>query len=127
MRNRRFYFIYTLLLLLLLCACGNGKKAADGNMMSEMEQLKYDNTLKKLESIYAKAGETEQNAASSVYEEIRRLNYDFNGERMGENALQKCQTLKERIDALKRHPETVFQHSGSETVVSSGASSDPQD
>ena len=127
MRNRRFYFIYTLLLLLLLCACGNGKKAADGNMMSEMEQLKYDNTLKKLESIYAKAGETEQNAASSVYEEIRRLNYDFNGERMGENALQKCQTLKERIDALKRHPETVFQHSGSETVVSSGASSESQE
>lgn len=126
MRNRRFYFIHTILISLLLCACGSGKKVADGDMMPEMEQLKYDNTLKKLESIYAEAGETDQNAASPVYEQIRRLNYDFNGERMGENALQKCRALKERVDVLKRHPETVFQHSDSEMAVSSGASPESQ-
>lgn len=83
MRNGRLYLIYILLLSLLLCACGNTKKAADGDMMPEMEQLKYENTLKKLESIYAKAGKTAKKAASPVYEEIRRLNYDFNSERMG--------------------------------------------
>ena len=127
MENGRFYFIRPLLLSLLLCACGgNGKKAADGDTMPEMEQLKYDNTLKKVESIYAKAGETEPNAASPVYEEIRRLNYDFNGERMGESALQKCRTLKERVDVLKRHPETVFQYSGNESVAGSGASPESQ-
>lgn len=119
MRNGRLYLIYILLLSLLLCACGNTKKAAYGDMMPEMEQLKYENTLKKLESIYAKAGKTAKKAASPVYEEIRRLNYDFNSERMGENAVQKCRTLKERIDALKRHPETVFQHSGNESVADS--------
>lgn len=114
MMNGRFHIIPTLLLSLLLCACGNGRQAnGGGDKMSEMEQLKYDNALKKIETIYTRAGEAvasgDENAKSNIRNEIRRLKYDFDGENMGENARQKCRALKERIDALKQQPEAVFQ------------------
>lgn len=108
------HIIPTLLLSLLLCACGNGRQAnGGGDKMSEMEQLKYDNIVKKIESIYARAGEAvasgDENTMSNIRNEIHRLKYDFDGENMGENARQKCRALKERIDALKQQPEEVFQ------------------
>lgn len=116
MMNGRCLLIPILLLSLLLCACGNGRQANDGgDKMSEMEQLKYDNTLKKIESIYTQAGEVvasgDENARVNIRYEISQLKYDFNGENMGEDAREKCRTLKERIDALRQHPDAVFQNS----------------
>ena len=110
--NGHYHIIPILLLSLLLFACGNGRQA-NGDKMSEMEQMKYDNTLKKIESIYTRAGDAvasgDESAMSNIRDEIHHLKYDFDGENMGENARQKCQALKERIDALKQNPDAVFQ------------------
>lgn len=106
-----------LVLILLLVGCGNGKTESSSRTgMSEMEQLKYDNTLKKLDAIYNKASELASSSSESellyIREEIRTLKYDFNSENMDEETQKKCEALKARIAELKKNPDAVFQSSG---------------
>lgn len=108
------HIIPTILLLLLLCDCGKGRQTnVVEYKISEMEQLKYDNALKKLEDICERsrvaAASGDEAAMSDILDEIHSLKYDFNGDNMGEDYRQKCQALKERIASLKQHPEMLFQ------------------
>ncbi len=118
--NRLVHIVPILFLTLLLCACGG--RHGDGGKMSEMEQLKYDNALKKVEAICAQADEAVANgddvAMNNIRDEISRLKYDFDTESMDETAQKKCQALKDRIDALKKDPESVFK--GATTGATSG-------
>ena len=112
MMNRWLSVILSFSFTLLLFACGcENKSEEEKNAMSEMEQLKYDNTSKKLEAIYAEANEVlngNSQAEMHVYDEIRKLEYDFDEQNMGQNALEKCRSLKKKISALKENPEMVF-------------------
>lgn len=91
--------------------------------MSEMERLKYDNTLKKLEDIRAEAGEAAASGSDRgmyhVKEQIRSLRYDFDEKNMGEAARRKCSELKERIARLKEGPDDVFRNLGEDVVPAS--------
>lgn len=121
MMNRWINIILSLSFMLLLCACGGNNKA-EKDYMSEMEQLKYDNTLKRLESIYAEANDVvngHNNTEMHVYDEIRRLEYDFDEQNMGQNALEKCRSLKKRIEMLKENPELAFK--GADAMVNAKA------
>ena len=102
--SRRYHIIPFFFLLLTFCACGN-----NGGKMPEIEQLKYENTLKKLEVLCAEASEAAASGNNIALENIKRkiqlLHYDFNSKGMDDAAKEKCQALKDRIDLLKQHPE----------------------
>ena len=107
--KRYSFFALLTVMFLLLTGCGNGKKP---DYMPEMERLNYDNTQTKLNDIYAEAtGAANSGTESAMFrvrEEIRQLDYEFNGDNMGADARRKCQELKNRIDALKANPELAF-------------------
>lgn len=82
--------------------------------MSEKEQLEYDNAAKSLQDI---ADETEKcgsdgDAYYRLRTKLNRLNYDFNPENMSKDDREKCQQLKDRIEAAKRDPDSFLQHKG---------------
>ncbi len=106
--------IVLLALLVLLGGCGgkNADKELPKNGISEFEQRKYDNTLKQLNDLYAKASNVAasgtKTAIYGVKQEIEDLSYDFNGDNMSEENRKKCQALKDRINQLKANPDAVF-------------------
>lgn len=106
-------FIYiSLFILLVSCVQGRKQDTIDKDSISEIEQLKYENALKQLESIYTEAEEAASTGnsykESNIRQEIRVLRYTFADENMGENARKKCQELKERIETLKNNPDLAF-------------------
>lgn len=108
--KERILLVCTLLLLLTFVYCSNGRKT--GGKMSEMEQLKYDNALSKLEVIYAEVHNAEargERGGLLLREKIRSLKYDFDSEGMSEDDLKKCRALKERIDLLKDKLDAICQ------------------
>lgn len=108
MKPHAYLLCFTVMCFLLM-GCGKEKKP---DYMPEMERLNYENTIKKLNTIYAEASEAAncdtESAMFQVREELRQLDYDFNGDNMGVDARKKCQELKNRIDALKANPELAF-------------------
>ena len=106
---RNSFLVLFSALLFLLVGCGKEKKPG---YMSEMDRLNYENTEAKINAIYSEAAEAAQSGSESgmlrVREEIRQLDYDFDGDNMGVDARRKCQELKNRIDALKANPELAF-------------------
>lgn len=103
--------IIVALLALLVTLSGCGGKKSDKEM-PELEKLKYENTLKKLNDIYAEAANAvtsgSETAIYGVKQEIEELNYSFNGDNMSDEDRQKCQSLKDRIKQLKENPDAVF-------------------
>lgn len=122
--NKNLILICALLTLLLFTGCGNGK-SANGNedKMSEMEQLKYDNTTEKLKKLYAEAATILGNESEMrrIREEIRLLKYDFNGSGMGPNAQKRCSELKERVNELKKNPDAIFGNSEKTSSLTSAS------
>ncbi len=106
--NRLFQIILILAVSLPLFACG-GKKGE--GKMPEMEQMKYDNTVKRIEALAADAADAiasgNEAALESVMNDVRHLYYDFNAEKMDDAAKAKCQALKARVDDLREHPEKI--------------------
>ena len=82
--NRLYQLVLILAVSLSFCACG-GKKGDDGKM-PEMEQLKYDNTVKRIDALAADASEAQANgnekALENIKDEVAHLTYDFNGEKI---------------------------------------------
>lgn len=115
---KRYSYILICLLAFLLIGCG-GKKPEG---MSEMEKLNYENTVNKLNAIYAEAVEAAQSgtegAMTKVHDDIRQLDYSFDGENMDEASRKKCQELKDRIEALKKNPDLAF---SGEPISASGS------
>lgn len=93
----------------LVSGCG-GKKS--GSSMSEFEQLKYEKTSEKLNTLYAEAGDVAASGSSDqryhLEEEIADLDYSFDGDNMSDEDRQKCQALADRIKALKANPDEIF-------------------
>ncbi len=108
--NRLYRLVLILAVCLSFCACG-GKKGDEGKM-PEMEQLKYDNTVKRIDALAADASEAQANgnekALENIKDEVAHLTYDFNGEKMDDAAKEKCQALKDRIDELREHPKKII-------------------
>ncbi len=108
--NRLYRIIFILAVSLSFCACG-GKKGNDGKM-PEMEQLKYDNTMKRIDALAADAGEAlacgNETALENIKDEVAHLTYDFSDEKMNDEAKEKCQALKDRITELRDHPEKII-------------------
>ena len=90
----------------------NGSNNSSQNGMSEIEQLKYDNTLNKLNQILGRASNLSQfDSEEELYairEEINSINYDFNVEMMDTVAQKKCLALKKRIQNIKNNPDSIL-------------------
>lgn len=106
----------------LFSGCGDkASSKEDAERMPEIEQIKYDKTLKKLNDILEEAVSGAD--AYRVEDEIRLLDYSYNAENMGEEAEKKCRALKDRINELKKNPEMAFQGPGMGSVAGSGQGS----
>lgn len=100
------------LLLLVLSFLFCGCKDSQNKQMSAFEQTKYDKAAARLHAIYAEAEDIAKTKSvdewSRLKEEIRLLNYDYNGENMSEDGKLRCQKLKDSIKAVRQNPEIVF-------------------
>lgn len=109
MKVRRILWVCAMAISLQLAGCKSEGKSDDSNRMPEMEQLRYDNTLKKLNTLCEEASMSDsEDDFYRIKEELNLLRYDFNAENMGEEAQKKCRELKERIERYKSNPEELF-------------------
>lgn len=117
--NRRKNRLCLLLLVLPVLFCGC--KGSHGKQMSDFEQTKYEKAEAKLHAVYAEAEEVAKTQSADDWyhlkEEIRQLNYDYNGENMTDADRLKCQQLRDSIKAVKQNPEIVFKGKGGKAPV----------
>ncbi len=115
----RYIYILSLLFVFLTLSCTKSQEHNNSSQqqifsLSERDKILYDKTLSEVENFEAQIKKIEDGILvgniAEIYQNIRKIKYSYNSELLNDTTKKYCDSLKNRINALKIKAKELGSH-----------------